>query len=545
MSLSRKTIFRSVLLCIFLVQVFFCIFVVLRGHWKASKKDQILLLRGDGTEHLSGESMAVEGPGQGILAFPRRPSSPGKLHLRSRPFLPYLINSKLKSSFSLGSSKDWASGTFCHQFLVRTFQKPVPVCDNARNAAVQCFGSPFSNHMGTCIIENLAVSVKHLAKAMYDADHTKFKPSEPSVALLSDSDSECHNMTVVHVRKQVESGDYVWQIIDKMKQEERKPSTVCDRWIEEDVLFFTAHRFHVFFRILDYFNLHKMLEDFRYMWSDRPKVIKISGNDNYHFEDLDQHLFPEVKFDVLDHMNESESVCFRKVLLVPKSYSSVLYQCKMPSSVRNKCGGCDGKGLSDSQILTFRDRVLMACSQSNSRTKKDTNSSIVFVSRKQYLRNKNDKAGNFERVMDNEGSLIAALKKHFNNFTVHQVYLEDLSFCEQVNLVHNADVFLGVHGSGLVHLWWLRDNAVVYEMEPHYEISNPTFRTLARLAGRRYKKSIIAGGWGKVHAHVGNIVADLDKLVSGQNSSFSTQSKSSRIPANKFQFFPHRVGVMK
>ena len=44
-----------------------------------------------------------------------------------------------------------------------------------------------------------------------------------------------------------------------------------------------------------------------------------------------------MNFEVLDRI-ENEKVCFKKVLLVPKSYSSVFFQCKMPGREKNLCG---------------------------------------------------------------------------------------------------------------------------------------------------------------------------------------------------------------
>ena len=517
---KKKSVFVVVTLCVLLQLLIFVLFIYTRsGNNRVPKTIDDLLQELSEIEEVSEKNKPAH-----ISAF--------------RPYETY--DSSSNSSLN---NKDWTKGTFCHNFLVKTFQKPVPVCNNTRNAAVQCYGSPFSDHMGTCILENVVVFKRQLARAMYDADHTEFKTSEPTISLLNDRGTECEDMTAVNIRKQVEEGDYVWQLVDQMYHAKRKSSLACDVWIEEEVLFFTAHRFHAYFRMLDYFNLHKVMEDFRDFFSGRPTILRISGIDKDHFSEFDPHLFPEVNFEVLDRI-ENERICFKKVLLVPKSYSSVFYQCKMPGRVRNLCGSCNGNGLSESQIQNYRNRVLRACALNDSvQQLQGTSSSIVFISRKQYLRNANDKASHFERVMDNEASLMTGLREHFKSYLVEKVHFEDLKLCDQISLVHNSTAFLGVHGSGLVHLWWLREGASIYELEPHYEIGNPTFQILARLTGRRYKKSTIAGGWGKVHAHVGNVITDLDKLITWQtNSSNAARQKVTKhfdgLP------FPHRIGIL-
>lgn len=457
------------------------------------------------------------------------PEMPGLLtEKKSRPVRLLLGSFKGTSTSNTSTGKygvgtgDWKEGTFCHQFLVNTFQLPIPVCGNTTSrSSVKCFGSPYSNQMSTCILENVVISPRLLAKAMRDADKTKFKQSEPSIALLGGRGTECNNLSLDKLRHHMESGDYVWQVINKVKQEPLQTASVCERWIDDDVFLFTAHRFHIYFRFLDYFNVHKLLEDFNHTLSRRYHIIRMSGSDDYHFSQFDQSLFPEVEVQALDRLDDIRT-CFRKVILVPKSYASVLFQCKMPISVKHKCEGCNGHGLIKTQIMSFRERVLKACFVSDLRSNGVTNanansvtnacnSSITFVSRQAYLRNKNDKIANFERVMDNEDKLLLGLKEKFNASVVQRVHLEDLKLCEQIRIVHDSDIFLAVHGAGLVHLWWLKDDSLVVELEPDYEIGNPTFHTLALLSGHKYMRFHIRGGWEFVHANVGGILKGLDK----------------------------------
>ena len=415
---------------------------------------------------------------------------------------------------SVDGTGDWEEGTFCHQFLVNTFQLPIPICGSTLlQSSVNCFGSPYSHHMGTCILKNVVISPRLLAKAMIDADHTKFIRSEPSIALLGGCGTECNLPSLDKLKHRMESGDYVWHVINKVKEEELQSASVCENWIEDDVFLFTAHRFHIYFRFLDYFNVHKLIEDLNHTLSHRYHIIRVSGSDDYHFPKFDKMLFPEVEVLTLDHLDDVKT-CFKKVILVPKSYASILYQCKMPCSAQLKCADCNGKGLMNTQISSFRERVLKACSLSNRSVTYGRNFSIIFVSRQPYLRNKNDKIDHFERVMDNEKELLLGLKYHFNTTVVQRVHLEDLGLCEQIRIVHNSDIYMGVHGAGLVHLWWLKEDSLVYEMVPHYETGNPTFDTLARLSGRRYHSSQIGGKLKAVHAQVSEIVKDLDKYSS-------------------------------
>ena len=98
-----------------------------------------------------------------------------------------------------------------------------------------------------------------------------------------------------------------------------------------------------------------------------------------------------------------------------------------------------------------------------------------------------DKLTNFERVFVNSAELIDGLKKAFPMTNISTMYAEEMDICDQIKLVHQADVFLGVHGAGLVHLWWLQDHALIFELVPRSQLPNPTFKMLYTLTGRTRK----------------------------------------------------------
>jgi hypothetical protein len=431
-------------------------------------------------------------------AVVRDPSSPNNTHLQSN------------------ITTTWKEGTFCEEFLTKSFQLKSPVCSAVSNPhfleSVECFGSQYSSSMGTCTLRNIAVWPKVLMNIMYDPDRPKFEANENPVSLLRSLGSECRNMTLDNLAGRVEGGDYIMKAVKSIvANKSTESASVCKAWINETVFFFTAHRFHMYFRFLDYFNVHKLIGDMRKEFSEkgRPRIIRISGSDNYHFPEFDQALFPEVKAQALEDI-QGVRTCFRKVVLVPKSYASPIFQCKNRVMLRPKCSLCDGKGLNETDVATFRTRVLKACSSRGLLpTKADKSKLIVMVSRKPYLRNQNDKLDHFERVLQNEDELAEAMQQTFKNTTVEVVHLENLTICEQITYGHNADVYLGVHGSGLVHLWWMREDALVYEMEPYYQIGNPTFRLLSRLIGRNYHSEMVGGGFKSVRANLQSVLDNI------------------------------------
>ena len=75
------------------------------------------------------------------------------------------------------------------------------------------------------------------------------------------------------------------------------------------------------------------------------------------------------------------------------------------------------------------------------------------------------------------------------SFKVNVTYFygEDHSVCEQVKLVHDADILIGMHMAGLVHVWWLQKNALLFEIVPKEKADNQAFKMRSILAGVNYK----------------------------------------------------------
>lgn len=218
----------------------------------------------------------------------------------------------------------WKEGSFCDDFLTKTYQKKARVCSLSENSplreSVQCFGNPHSINMGMCVLTNVVVAPSVLMRAMYDADRPNFEDYKHAISLLRGADTECRDMAMGSIFTLMPSGDYVLKVVKNIAEEGRTQNvSVCEVWINETVFFFTAHRFHIYFRFLDYYNVHKLIGDYRdLIRSSTFRIIRISGSDNYYFPDFDQALFPEAKVQALEDLTKVKT-CFREVILVPKS----------------------------------------------------------------------------------------------------------------------------------------------------------------------------------------------------------------------------------
>ena len=403
----------------------------------------------------------------------------------------------------------WKPGSFCDEFIDHTLHQPVSVCGpkvTQDKASVVCLKNPKSTRMATCLVRNLGVDPRTLYHAM-------LKP-----ATLEDSnsiwltDNQCPNLTLTELKQTAEKGDYVNSFTEGLKRTERSGHPMCEKWINKTAFFYIGDAIHVYFKTLAWYNLHKSLLN-NNVTAGNFIVVRLNDPDSYLFEDLERALFPGFM-----KLNEFPNVttCFRKVVLAPRSFSSVGFRCKMEANVKSSCFNCNGRGLYGSTLLTFRESVLKACSFSDltpEQWKNKKTRNIVVLLRKFYQRWETDTPQKFQRVLSNSDELLKGLRESFPSTNVTAVHMEDLPICEQIRYAHDADVLMGVHGAGLVHLWWIQEEALILELEPMNQVGNPSFRMLSTLAGRRYQRVTASSGQQKVSVNVGDVVKKLKSVT--------------------------------
>ena len=400
-------------------------------------------------------------------------------------------------------ARGWDSGSFCDDLLHNTFSHLVPVCttDNNNQSAIICKRTLRSTRMIECSMRNVLIRPKKL----FDAIASGHFANSEGIELLENDLVNCKSPNMDGVHRTTESNDHTRQMVEESLRHppNSKPSD-CQRWIREPTFLFLGVNVHVYFEFITWYNVYKSIFDQGNIGSY--KVLRVaSENFQYLFGDYEKLFFPGIEF--VQDIKE-ESVCFEKLILPPRGFSSMIFRCKMEYNIRSQCFRCNGKGRPGTAIRSFRTQALKACSLNDSipiagyRNPKR----IVIILRKQYKRHPNDKPEDFKRVLSNSDQLIAEIKSRFK-VDVISLHGEDLSVCEQIRIVHDADIFIGVHGAGLVHAWWLQDNALLFEIEPSDQARNPTFRMLTTLAGINYK------GFRISHPSMAHFSVDVKKLV--------------------------------
>ena len=341
--------------------------------------------------------------------------------------------------------------------------------------------------MGMCVLRDLALAPKDLLSAVQESDVF----SSNSLWLAGDTSigpiKPCSKPDLGTLEKRLEPDDYSKSLVATSVL--TVPKRKCQRWINETTYFYLGTNTHIYFKFLSWYNLHKTLD---LNTNKRHFILRLPQNNQHSsFVEFEKLLFPRIV--PLDSLG-SEVTCFRNAVLVPWAYAATPFRCKMESTeLKRKCFECDGKQLTKSDLITFRTRVLKACLLTDTMMHSKpslSRSSILVIQRKQYKRHDQDQATTFQRVWDNSQELIAALHQQYPTADVTAMHAEDLPICEQIRLAHRADLLIGIHGAGLVHLWWMQRDSVVFELIPPSQHGNAAFRMLAKLLGRTIHSSV-------------------------------------------------------
>lgn len=110
-----------------------------------------------------------------------------------------------------------------------------------------------------------------------------------------------------------------------------------------------------------------------------------------------------------------------------------------------------------------------------------SNLTLMFLWRRDYLAHPRNPSGLVSRKIANEDELTEAVKAILPGHKVHGVQLDLLRMKEQLQLVANTDILIGMHGAGLTHALFLPNHAGLVELYPSYwSTANIHFQTMAR-----------------------------------------------------------------
>ena len=112
---------------------------------------------------------------------------------------------------------------------------------------------------------------------------------------------------------------------------------------------------------------------------------------------------------------------------------------------------------------------------------------VLFIWRHDYVAHPRNPSGQVARKIANERQLLNATRAHFRSHSVDAVQLDNYDVRQQVELVANTDVMMGMHGAAMAFSLLLPRHAAVVELYPHYYgYANWHMKKLARWSHHKY-----------------------------------------------------------
>lgn len=110
----------------------------------------------------------------------------------------------------------------------------------------------------------------------------------------------------------------------------------------------------------------------------------------------------------------------------------------------------------------------------SNRIKPIDNNQILFIDRR------NKQKGYFDRGIE-YADLIA---RKFKGLNIRKVYLEDLSFTDQISLVKSSKLVIGFHGAGLANIVWIDHPIKIFEITEERIMGH--FEHISSVCGHEY-----------------------------------------------------------
>ena len=139
-------------------------------------------------------------------------------------------------------------------------------------------------------------------------------------------------------------------------------------------------------------------------------------------------------------------------------------------------------------ITEFRDFVLSSYGLSSEGRPLDClHLRILFIWRHDYVAHPRKPSGEVNRKIANEEELLEGTQSKYPNFTIQGVQIDTFEMRQQLQMILDTDILIGMHGAGLTHALFLPPQAGLIELYPTYwSPSNQHFKAIARWRGLHY-----------------------------------------------------------
>lgn len=134
--------------------------------------------------------------------------------------------------------------------------------------------------------------------------------------------------------------------------------------------------------------------------------------------------------------------------------------------------------------------------------RKFTSSKTVHAGKRIYI-SRNNAA---KRKVLNEAEVIATVKEYGFEICI----FEEMSFLQQVHLMQETDILLGIHGAGLTNMLFMPERGKILELRNQSDARNNCYFSLASVLGHSYY--YLVGQGDSPDTHVVNLTVDVARL---------------------------------
>ena len=138
----------------------------------------------------------------------------------------------------------------------------------------------------------------------------------------------------------------------------------------------------------------------------------------------------------------------------------------------------------------FHDYVLKAFSVTEKMAYNCSSLKVTIISRKNYIASPHNPSEVTNRKIANEKELLISLRNKFRTFDIVVIDFESYSITDQLKIIADTDILVGMHCAVLTHMMFLPKHSAVIELFPHMKKWSGDYNQYKRIAKWRELKYI-------------------------------------------------------
>jgi glycoprotein 2-beta-D-xylosyltransferase len=264
---------------------------------------------------------------------------------------------------------------------------------------------------------------------------------------------------------------YVENVLNSLRypspKNKYKIDLTCKKTYPGTTLFVTRYEYvNLYHTITDWWNAFSVLPRTNYNFllnegiSKPDRVVFLDGHAQGLLDSTWETLFGEYHY--IKHIGVRDGgICFERAIFIPPGYKSPLFNAEKNDHTRQRCPNREMAASFSNFVLEQYDLL---------RQTEVIRGNIVLIDRQPFVSHPRSDPKNLDRQVTK--SELNDLKKKLNSIpdvTVNLVRLETMTFAEQLKLIRQTHVLIGMHGAALSHLMFMDEKSHIIEFQEGYQ----------------------------------------------------------------------------